>query len=73
MDKKHWLFEIVNEGGRPKIKVMYKGEAKTFFPEEISSFLSDIITNGIIIVIIIIISYDGILIIIIITIFIIYY
>ena len=39
MDKKHWPFEIVNEGGRLKIKVIYKGETKTFFPEEISSMV----------------------------------
>ena len=39
MDKKHWPFDIINEGGRPKIKVTYKGESKTFFPEEISSMV----------------------------------
>ena len=38
-DKKHWPFDIVTEGGRPKIKVNYKGESKTFFPEEISSMV----------------------------------
>lgn len=38
-DKKHWPFDVVNEGGRPKIKVQHKGESKTFFPEEISSMV----------------------------------
>lgn len=27
------------QGGKPKIKVEYKGEDKTFFPEEISSMI----------------------------------
>jgi len=38
-DKKHWPFEVVDEGGRPKVKVEYKGETKAFFPEEISSMV----------------------------------
>lgn len=38
-DMKHWPFTVVNEGGKPKIRVQYKGEAKTFFPEEISSMV----------------------------------
>lgn len=38
-DMKHWPFDVVNDGGKPKIKVEYKGEAKTFFPEEISSMV----------------------------------
>ena len=38
-DKKHWPFDIVNDGGKPKIQVNYKGERKTFFPEEISSMV----------------------------------
>ena len=38
-DRAHWPFDVVNEGGRPKIKVQYKGETKTFFPEEISSMV----------------------------------
>jgi len=29
----------VNEGGKPKIQAEYKGEVKTFFPEEISSMV----------------------------------
>ena len=39
MDKKHWPFELVNEAGKPKIQVEYKGERKAFFPEEISSMV----------------------------------
>ncbi|XP_056263053.1 heat shock 70 kDa protein 1-like [Pseudoliparis swirei] len=35
-DMKHWPFEVVGDGGKPKIQVEHKGEAKTFSPEEIS-------------------------------------
>ena len=38
-DMKHWPFNIVNEGGKPKIRVEYKSESKMFFPEEISSMV----------------------------------
>nr|XP_003705669.2 PREDICTED: heat shock cognate 71 kDa protein-like isoform X1 [Megachile rotundata] len=38
-DLKHWPFIVVNDAGKPKIKVQYKGETKTFFPEEISSMV----------------------------------
>ena len=38
-DMKHWSFNVVPEGGKPKIQVDYKGETKTFFPEEISSMV----------------------------------
>jgi L1 cell adhesion molecule like protein len=38
-DRKHWSFEVVNEGGKPKVRVEYKGEMKTFSPEEISSMV----------------------------------
>jgi len=38
-DMKHWPFTIVNDGGKPKIRVEYKSETKTFFPEEISSMV----------------------------------
>nr|ANA11232.1 heat shock protein 70 [Dastarcus helophoroides] len=38
-DMKHWPFEIINDKGKPKIRVKYKGETKTFFPEEISSMV----------------------------------
>ncbi|XP_031825836.1 heat shock 70 kDa protein cognate 4 [Nomia melanderi] len=38
-DMKHWPFTVVNEGGRPKITVMYKGETKSFFAEEVSSMV----------------------------------
>ena len=31
MYKKHWPFEVVDFGGRPKVEVEYKGETKTFF------------------------------------------
>ena len=38
-DMKHWPFAVVNEATKPKIRVEYKGETKTFFPEEISSMV----------------------------------
>ncbi|XP_045165401.2 heat shock protein 70 B2-like [Mercenaria mercenaria] len=38
-DMKHWPFKVVNNGGKPKIQAEYKGEMKTFAPEEISSMV----------------------------------
>merc|ERR1712234_80344 len=38
-DMKHWPFDVVDVGGRPKLKVEYKNEEKTFTPEEISSMV----------------------------------
>lgn len=38
-DMKHWSFQVVSDGGKPKIQVEYKGEVKTFFPEEVSSMV----------------------------------
>jgi L1 cell adhesion molecule like protein len=38
-DMKHWPFTVISDGGKPKIQVQYKGETKTFFPEEISSMV----------------------------------
>ncbi|XP_037073671.1 heat shock 70 kDa protein cognate 4 [Pollicipes pollicipes] len=38
-DMKHWPFQVVSDGGKPKIKVEYKCEAKVFAPEEISSMV----------------------------------
>ncbi|XP_018411953.1 PREDICTED: heat shock-related 70 kDa protein 2 isoform X2 [Nanorana parkeri] len=38
-DMKHWPFTVVNDGGKPKVQVEYKGEMKTFSPEEISSMV----------------------------------
>ncbi|XP_066444425.1 heat shock 70 kDa protein [Eleutherodactylus coqui] len=38
-DMKHWPFGVVSDGGKPKVKVEYKGEEKTFSPEEISSMV----------------------------------
>ncbi|KZC13081.1 PREDICTED: heat shock 70 kDa protein cognate 4 [Dufourea novaeangliae] len=38
-DMKYWPFTVVNDDGKPKIKVMYKDETKTFFPEEVSSMV----------------------------------
>nr|AHN82525.1 heat shock protein 70 [Sinohyriopsis cumingii] len=59
-DMKHWPFEVINDGGKPKIKVEYKGEEKTFYPEEISSmvltkmketaeaYLGKVVTNAVV-------------------------
>jgi len=38
-DMKHWPFKVVNDCGKPKINVEYKGENKNFSPEEISSMV----------------------------------
>ncbi|XP_076322898.1 heat shock 70 kDa protein cognate 4 [Tachypleus tridentatus] len=38
-DMKHWPFEVINDAGKPKIRVEYKGEVKSFYPEEISSMV----------------------------------
>jgi L1 cell adhesion molecule like protein len=39
-DMKHWPFKVISgDGGRPKVQVEFKGESKTFFPEEISSMV----------------------------------
>jgi len=38
-DMKHWPFAVIQDGGKPKIKVEYKGEEKSFFPEEVSSMV----------------------------------
>uniref|UniRef100_A0A8I3W5M8 Heat shock cognate 71 kDa protein n=1 Tax=Callithrix jacchus TaxID=9483 RepID=A0A8I3W5M8_CALJA len=38
-DMKHWPFMVVNDAGRPKVQVEYKGETKSFYPEEVSSMV----------------------------------
>lgn len=38
-DIKHWPFTVINDGGKPKIQVEFKGEKKNFSPEEISSMV----------------------------------
>ncbi|XP_057658944.1 heat shock 70 kDa protein cognate 2-like [Diorhabda carinulata] len=38
-DMKHWPFQVINDCGKPKIQVEYKGETKKFAPEEISSMV----------------------------------
>ncbi|WP_146656926.1 Hsp70 family protein, partial [Candidatus Hodgkinia cicadicola] len=38
-DLKHWPFKVINQNSKPKIQVRYKGEIKTFAPEEISSMV----------------------------------
>jgi len=34
-DMKHWPFEVISDGGKPKIRISYKGENKVFSPEEV--------------------------------------
>ncbi|XP_043656836.1 heat shock 70 kDa protein cognate 2 [Drosophila teissieri] len=38
-DLKLWPFKVINEKGKPKIEVEFKGERKRFAPEEISSMV----------------------------------
>ncbi|XP_067013601.1 heat shock protein 68 [Anabrus simplex] len=38
-DMKQWPFKVINDGGKPKIEVEFKGEMKRFAPEEISSMV----------------------------------
>ena len=38
-DMKHWPFSVIEKDGKPHIQVEYKGEKKTFTPEEISSMV----------------------------------
>ena len=38
-DMKHWPFQVVDVGGKPKMRVEYKSEEKTFTPEEVSSMV----------------------------------
>lgn len=39
-DMKHWPFKLISGAdGKPTIQVQYKGESKTFSPEEISSMV----------------------------------
>ncbi|XP_034939856.1 heat shock protein 70 A1-like [Chelonus insularis] len=38
-DLKHWPFKVINDAGKPKIQVEFKGERKIFSPEEISSMV----------------------------------
>ncbi|GIY41705.1 heat shock protein 70 B2 [Caerostris darwini] len=38
-DIKHWPFKVTNHGGKPKIRIEFKGEQKLFNPEEISAMV----------------------------------
>ena len=38
-DRKHWPFQVIDANGKPKVRVNYQGEIKTFTPEEISSMV----------------------------------
>ncbi|ELK00698.1 Heat shock cognate 71 kDa protein [Pteropus alecto] len=39
LDMKHWSFMVVDDVSRPKVQVEYKGETKSFYPEEVSSMI----------------------------------
>ncbi len=38
-DRENWPFQVINEAGKPKLRVETKGAWKTFTPEEISSMV----------------------------------
>uniref|UniRef100_A0A2I3GV54 Heat shock protein family A (Hsp70) member 8 n=1 Tax=Nomascus leucogenys TaxID=61853 RepID=A0A2I3GV54_NOMLE len=38
-DMKHWPFMVVNDAGRLKVQVEYKGKTKSFYPEEVPSMV----------------------------------
>ena len=38
-DIKHWPFKVIDENGKPKIQIEFKGELKRFAPEEVSSMV----------------------------------
>lgn len=38
-DAKHFPFKIIDKNGKPSVQVEYKGETKSFTPEEISSMI----------------------------------
>lgn len=38
-DMKHWPFTVIDDAGKPKIQVEFKGETKQFLPEEISAMV----------------------------------
>ncbi|KAF2994311.1 70-kilodalton heat shock protein [Neopestalotiopsis sp. 37M] len=38
-DMKHFPFKVIDKAGKPNVEVEYKGESKTFTPEEISSMI----------------------------------
>uniref|UniRef100_A0A2K5TL42 Heat shock cognate 71 kDa protein n=1 Tax=Macaca fascicularis TaxID=9541 RepID=A0A2K5TL42_MACFA len=38
-DMKHWPFMVLNDAGRPKVQVEYKGETKSFYPGEVPSMV----------------------------------
>jgi L1 cell adhesion molecule like protein len=38
-DRKHWPFKVVDDNGKPKIEVEFKGQTASFIPEEISAMV----------------------------------
>ncbi|XP_057380108.1 heat shock 70 kDa protein II-like [Daphnia carinata] len=39
VDQKHWPFDFVADGGKPKVEVNYKDERKAFYVEEMSAVI----------------------------------
>ncbi|CAF4919658.1 unnamed protein product [Pieris macdunnoughi] len=39
MDLRHYPFKVINENGKPKILIEYRGKMRSFSPEEISSMI----------------------------------
>lgn len=38
-DTRHWPFKVINENSKPKIEIQFRGQTKTFHPEEISAMV----------------------------------
>ena len=38
-DRKHWPFKVIDDNGKPKIEVEFKGHTTSFIPEEISAMV----------------------------------
>ncbi|KAL3314161.1 Heat shock cognate 71 kDa protein [Cichlidogyrus casuarinus] len=38
-DMSHWPFTVINDNGHPRIQVQFKGQKKSFLPEEISAMI----------------------------------
>ncbi|CED82433.1 heat shock protein hss1 [Phaffia rhodozyma] len=38
-DMKHWPFKVISKEGKPVVQIQYKGEDRTFTPEEVSAMI----------------------------------
>uniref|UniRef100_A0A8C8RN54 Heat shock protein 70 n=1 Tax=Pelusios castaneus TaxID=367368 RepID=A0A8C8RN54_9SAUR len=39
LDMRHWPFQVVNDNGKLKVQVSFKGKEKAFYPQEISAIV----------------------------------